>query len=352
MTRKHIGLDIQHNGILVAIANKKRRVAKIETFTIPLAGRVLTHGVVSNEPLLQSAFKTLVNKLGADALYHILLDRDQTLIKSISLPEGVKLNDYQVLIENLLPKLFSLPSNEVAYDYRINKTTLTIAISQKKIITSWQQFFENQKLKLTTIATKAAFCSSSSAHDCLVKQLLTEHKYTFNLLPWRRRLMAFHFRVNLSVFPFYLLVVVVLLYWLWQNNHNKQFAISAKLQQLICVEQQKKNNLQELTVLQEQLSLMESNEKDSQKFLRHNARVLAVFQMIGSIIPHNIFLNAISYQEAQLTLFGQSWNYLLLRKMIEKLKTIPFIAHCQLKRLRVDNNLLVFELDIQLGEKQ
>lgn len=129
MTRKHIGLEIQHDGILVAIANKKRQATKIETFTIPLASAVLTHGVVSNAPLLQSAFKTLVNKLGRDALYHILLDREQTLIKSINLPEGVRSNDYQVLIENLLPKLFSLPSNEVAYDYQVNKTTLTIAIA-------------------------------------------------------------------------------------------------------------------------------------------------------------------------------------------------------------------------------
>lgn len=64
MTRKHIGLEIQHNGILVAIANKKHQATKIETFTIPLAGAVLAHGVVSNAPLLKLAFKTLINKRG------------------------------------------------------------------------------------------------------------------------------------------------------------------------------------------------------------------------------------------------------------------------------------------------
>lgn len=280
------------------------------------------------------------------------MDQDQTLIKSINLPEGVRSNDYQILIQNLLPKLFSLPSNEVAYDYQVNKNTLTIAIAQKKIITSWQQFFEDQKLKLMTIAAKAAFYSSSNAYDYFVKQLVTQYKYTFNLLPWRRRFMVFHFRINLSVFSFYLLVSVFLLYFLWQSNYKKQLAISAKLQQLIRVEQQKKNQLQELTTLQEQLSQMQSNKKNSQRLVRHNARVLAVFQMIGSVIPHNIFLNEIRYQKAQLILFGQSWNYLLLRKMIAKLKTMPFITHCQLKRLRVDNNLLVFELDIQLGEER
>lgn len=203
-----------------------------------------------------------------------------------------------------------------------------------------------------TIAAKAAFYSSCNAYDYFVKRLVTEHKDTFNLLPWRRRFMAFHFRINLSVFSFYLLVIVALLYLLWQSHHNKRIAMSAKLQQLIRVEQQKKNKLQELTALQVQLDQMQSNEKNSQRLIRHNARVLAAFQMIGSIIPHNIFLNEISYQEAQLTLFGQSWNYLLLRELIEKLKTIPFIAHCQLKRFRVDNNLLMFELGIQLGEEK
>lgn len=341
-------MTVRSTEISILVINSTRKANDTDTFSIPLAKSVLTHGLISDGPFLRSVIETVISRVGGKAFYYLFLDDEYTLVKSVTLPSTLPKRDHNKLVFALLPKLFSLPLDEVAFDYQIIQRQLTIVVASKQIIISWQAFFSGCGLKLKAIGPANQGQSERNTVEHSSKQMLNPSILHFNLLPWRKQQIRVSLLINFFSLIIYISVTALVLIILWQSNNKQLTERIIRLERLKDEKRIKQKDSIKIGKLKQHVASMMENRKSNQRLDEHNKLLFDMFTALAASIPINLSLTGLAYQKDTLRVAGMSSEYSNLKKLVQTLRLLPFATDCQLTLVRKENNALFFELVIQL----
>ncbi|WP_395374386.1 PilN domain-containing protein [Marinicella sp. W31] len=231
-----------------------------------------------------------------DTRVQYLLDENECLIRTVALPTAA-LSDLDSVLTYEMDKYVPYPSNEVVFDYQIEKvqegmekTPVKIAVVHKKVIDRMYKNISSKGIHLAGIDINIGAADKPRALGVnLLDQKLRKQK------DWS--LLRFNFILAA-------VTIALLVFVMYNSIHNKQ----VKLESLSVEVDELKKQARTARELESRLgdSIQAANFLNTQRSL--SPQIMSMVTELTGDIPENTYLTRIMINEDRIELMGQSDN--------------------------------------------
>lgn len=280
---------------------------------------------------------------------------DHNLIQHRILPlPNIHLKAYEIdtYVVNSLAKAFR-SQEPLGYDYQHQlkgeNEQLIVYAYPEQTLKKWLNQYSAYRVNfigITQSLIEYSVCQKES-HDLFYSLAGMQNLAGFNLLPWRKQIKQRKRVIFLSIAILSLLLSLLALYWLVNQKEMLLDQQTLKYQQLHIAVMQKKIHLSKLEELNDMLRLEQASFYQKIINQKQLQGVVTSLAFIANQVPDGLWLSSLSYNNNQILLTGESFEYVEILAFSQSLNEQILLSN-KITSINQFNQLLQFKIDVQL----